>query len=614
MSRSKILTNISRTKYLDPSDLQTEFKRCLTTSDLVMVGIGNMVGSGIYVLTGEVARNVAGPSIILSYIIAGFVSLMAAICYAEFGARVPKTGSAFLYAYVTIGEVWAFLIGWNLILEYIVASAAVASAWSGSIDQLLGNQIANFTIDYVLNGEAWESPILGKYPDFVACSIVCILAVVVCTGVSCSSKAMNSFVFLNVTIVIAMFIISLTKADISNFSAEGGFFPFGFQGVMAGAATCFFAFVGFDVIALAAEEALTPSKSMPVASLFSVGIVICLYVLASITLILLVPYNEVVPKAAFPAAFKNVGYRWAEYVIGIGTLIGMSSTLLGSLFALPRSVYAMAIEGLLFPCFAVVSKRTQIPIMAILVFGSLSAILALLFDISALVEFLSIGTLMAYAMVAAAIIVVRYKPSNHQDADDVLSDSDTNDSSLYTGSFVPTERKKYGTIKEPFQEIPVISNLPPGRAVCICYFLSVVFQFLTVLIVISNDMSNWWAIMLALVFAVLAILTFIPIPLHNQNEDIATFKVPFVPYFPALSVLFDIFLLVKLQALTWLRFIVWVTIGLLIYGFYGYHHSVEGKKITSDGEKKDYQRMSSDPNPIHYGTIEMSKLSTSKLD
>ncbi|XP_071944373.1 cationic amino acid transporter 4-like [Antedon mediterranea] len=614
MPRSNILANISRTKYLDPSDLQTEFKRCLTTSDLVMVGIGNMVGSGIYVLTGEVVKHVAGPSVIVSYIIAGLVSLMAAICYSEFGARVPKTGSAFMYAYVTLGELWAFLIGWNLILEYIVGAAAVASAWSGSFDQLLGNQIENITIEYVLNGEAWESPLLGKYPDFVAFVIVCILAVVVCLGASCSSNAMNIFVFLNVTIVITMFIISLTKADISNFSSGNGFFTFGFQGVMAGAAICFYAFVGFDVIALAAEEALTPNKSMPIASLFSVVFVICLYVLASITLILLVPYNEVVPKAAYPAAFKSVGYQWAEYVVGVGTLIGMGSTELGFLFAIPRSVYAMAIEGLLFPCFAVVSKRTQIPIIATLVFGAMSAILALLFDISALVEFLSIGTLMAYAMVAAAVIVVRYEPSHQQDTDDVLSDNDTNDSSLYTGSFVPTEQKNYGTLKEPFQKIPVISNLPPGRAVCICYFLSVVFQFLTVLLFISNDMSNWWVMLLAILFAVLAILTFIPIPLHNQNEDITTFKTPFVPYFPALSVLFDILLLVKLQALTWLRFIVWVTIGLLIYGLYGYHHSVEGKKRTSGGETKDYQRMTNDPSSIHYGTIEMSIPSTSKVD
>ncbi|XP_071944837.1 cationic amino acid transporter 4-like [Antedon mediterranea] len=420
MTQSKILTNISRTKRLDPSNLQTEFKRCLTTSDLVMVGVSNMVGSGIYVLTGEVVRNVAGPSVVVSFIIAGLVSLMAAICYAEFGARVPKTGSAFMYAYVTLGEIWAFLIGWNLILEYIVGTAAVASAWSGSFDQLLGNQIENITIEYVLNGEAWESPILGKYPDFVAFVIVCALAVVVCLGASCSSNAMNIFVILNVTIVIAMFIISLTKADISNFSSGNGFFTFGFQGAMAGAAICFYAFVGFDVIALAAEEALTPNESMPVASLFSVVFVICLYVLGSITLILLVPYNEVVPKAAYPAAFKSVGYQWAEYVVGVGTLIGMGSAELGFMFAIPRSVYAMAIEGLLFPCFAVVSKRTQIPIIATLVFGAMSAILALLFDISALVEFLSIGTLMAYAMVSAAVIAVRYEPSHQQDTDDVF--------------------------------------------------------------------------------------------------------------------------------------------------------------------------------------------------
>ncbi|XP_033097884.1 cationic amino acid transporter 4-like [Anneissia japonica] len=599
MPPSNILSKISRTKCLDSFDLVTDFKRCLTTSDLFLLGIGNMVGSGLYVLTGEVARKTAGPSVVVSYILAGLMSLMSAICYAEFGARIPITGSAFIYTYVTMGEIWAFLIGWNLILEYIVAAAAAASAWGGCIDQLLDNQIKNTTIHFILNGKPWESDVLARYPNFIGFGIICALLVLVCMGVSCSSVTMNFSVCLNVLIVSVIFILSMTKADISNWSSGNGFFAFGISGVLAGSATCFFAFVGFDVIALATEEALTPDRSMPIASVSSVVFVMCLYALASIALTLMVPYYEIVPEAAYPIALKTIGYKWAEILVGIGTLIGMTSSILGSLFALPRSVYAMANEGLIFPCFALISKRTKIPIISTFVFGGLAALLALLFELSALVEFLSIGTLMAYAIVAAAVIIIRYQPAT----------GNTMDKESALNSSAPVKRDRYGTLKDPFKDLPIIKGLPPGRAVYICYFASVVFQFLSMAIAIkmSDFFGKWWTLILATTLGFFAILTFIPVPLHHQNQDRTTFKVPFVPYFPALSVFLNIVLMMNLELLTWIRFFIWITIGLIIYVLYGYHHSLEGIKRNGSN---DYQRMSNDPKSIAYGAIQLQAATT----
>uniref|UniRef100_A0A8D8RTU7 Cationic amino acid transporter 4 n=1 Tax=Cacopsylla melanoneura TaxID=428564 RepID=A0A8D8RTU7_9HEMI len=418
-SRHKIVTHVfsgfcdkmSRTKQLDPSSdlMETPLKRCLNTFDITLLGIGHMVGAGIYVLTGTVARDLAGPGIILSFMLAGITSMLAAVCYAEFGARVPKAGSAYVYTYVSVGEFWAFVIGWNIILEHMIGAASVARAWSGYVDSLCGGAISNFTIAVV--GELHED-LLGKYPDFLAFFVCLGYALLLGMGVK-GSAFINSFLTLaNLMVMGIVIVVGFYYGRIENWiNEEGGFLPYGISGVVAGAATCFYAYVGFDSIATSGEEAKDPAYSIPLATVVSMSVVALGYILVSAALTLMVPYWTINPNAALPEAFAMLDLHWLKYTVTFGALCGMTTTLFGSLFALPRCIYAMAEDGLIFKFLGKVNRTTQVPVINLAISGFFSALIALLFDLEKLVEFMSIGTLLAYTIVSASVIILRYRPA-----------------------------------------------------------------------------------------------------------------------------------------------------------------------------------------------------------
>lgn len=418
-SRHKILSHVfngicfkvNRTKRLslDSSDLETPLKRCLTTFDITLLGVGHMVGAGIYVLTGTVAKDLAGPGIILSFVLAGIASTLAALCYAEFGTRVPKAGSAYVYTYVSIGEFWAFIIGWNIVLEHMIGAASVARAWSGYVDSLVGGQISNLTQS--LMGELYDG-FFAKHPDLLSCFICILYSVILGLGVK-RSAVINSFLTgINLAVILLVIVVGFYFGKFRNWSSpEGGFLPFGMSGVISGAATCFYAYVGFDCIATSGEEAREPAKSIPIATVLAMSVVSLVYILVSAALTLMVPYSDINPNAALPDAFAEIGLHWVSYIIIIGAVCGMTTSLLGSLFSLPRCLYAMAEDGLIFKFFASVDHTTQLPIINMIVSTLISALIALVFDLEKLVEFMSIGTLLAYTIVSASVIILRYKPS-----------------------------------------------------------------------------------------------------------------------------------------------------------------------------------------------------------
>ncbi|XP_029658734.1 cationic amino acid transporter 4 isoform X1 [Formica exsecta] len=611
---SGLYNKMNRRKKLEGDMLETPMKRCLSTFDITLLGVGHMVGAGIYVLTGTVARDTAGPGVIFSFLVAGLASVLAALCYAELAARVPKAGSAYVYTYISVGEFWAFIVGWNLILEHMIGAASVARAWSGYVDSLIGGVIGNYTRDVVMGGYSMGEP-LGTVPDFLASGLCLVYAMLLGLGVKFSTTVNSFLTIINLMVMGLVVVLGIYYADITNWSSQnGGLLPYGFGGVITGAATCFYAYVGFDSIATSGEEARDPGRSIPLATLLSMVIVTIGYMMVSGALTLVVPYWAINPIAALPEAFSSRGIPWAKYVISMGALCGMTTTLFGSLFSLPRTMYSMANDGLLFGFLGRISERTQVPIWNLVISGLLSALIALLFDLQHLVEFMSIGTLLAYTIVAVSVILLRYLPE--QQVSDQCSvgtpsslsspPTEEADSSNYSSmASVKSEllcegagrfKPRYAWMEEWLEDYDTRHIMTACLLIytITCAFLGtfLVIAFETTVPFTKSDYLSA-GIYLPLPIANLFLGLFV-INAHRQNPPSGKFRVPLVPFIPALSILFNMGLIMHLSSMTWLRFFVWMTVGMMIYFLYGIHYSKEATTIpnsysilmaTSEAEK-----------------------------
>ncbi|MSO83690.1 MAG: amino acid permease [Acidobacteria bacterium] len=388
-------------------------RRSLTAMDLTLLGIGAIIGTGIFVLTGTAAANQAGPAIIVSYMVAGLACAFAALCYAEFAAMIPIAGSAYTYAYATLGEIFAWMIGWDLILEYAVGSMTVAIGWSGYFQRILAG--------FGLQLPAWMAAAPAAAPGAVinlpAVIIVLLIMVLLVVGIRESARFNAAMVAIKIVAVLFFLVVGSWYVQPDNWTP---FMPYQWSGVMTGAAVVFFAYIGFDAVSTTAEEAKNPRRDLPIGIIASLIICTILYVAVAAVLTGIVPVVEFRQDAQFlnaPVAYalSAINLDWAAGLVSAGAVAGITSVLLVMLMSQPRIFFAMSRDGLLPRGVSKVHPRFQTPYITTIITCVIVAITAGLVPIQVVGEMTSIGTLFAFVVVSMAVIVLRItRPDAHR--------------------------------------------------------------------------------------------------------------------------------------------------------------------------------------------------------
>jgi APA family basic amino acid/polyamine antiporter len=385
--------------------------------NLTMLGIGAIIGAGIFVLTGTAAAQYAGPGIVLSFILAGFGCLFAGLCYAEFAAMIPIAGSAYTYGYATLGELVAWIIGWDLILEYLFGAATVAVGWSGYFVASLPESLSQAPMNVVGLHTLVRNP--GGIINLPAVILVLLMTTLLVIGIRESAGFNNIIVFIKMAIVILVICFGFMYVNTANWHPfipenTGEFGHYGLSGIVRGAAVVFFAYIGFDAVSTAAQEAKNPQRDMPIGILASLAICTVLYILMALVMTGLTSYKNLnVPQPVYVAiAAAGPALTWLTYFINIGAILGLASVVLVMLMGQPRIFFSMSRDGLLPAVFGKVHPKFQTPYVTTIVTGIVAAAVAGFFPIALLGELVSIGTLLAFVIVCVGVMVLRYARPN----------------------------------------------------------------------------------------------------------------------------------------------------------------------------------------------------------
>ena len=540
MSRSLL-----RTKPLDrimgqAAGHKDGLKRVLGALDLTAIGVGAIIGAGIFVLTGTAARDAAGPGIMLSYMIAGTACILAALCYAEFATRMPISGSAYTYAYATVGELVAWTIGWDLILEYTIGASAVAVGWTHYLQEFVEG------FGYTLPPWLIALPVGPSEVNLAAVLLIVMLTALLCFGIKESARFNGVMVAIKLAVVVFVIVAGAKWVQPANWNP---FMPFGFSGVVQGAALVFFAYIGFDAVSTAAEEVKDPNRDLPIGIIASLIICTLLYVAVSAVITGMVPYTSIDSGAPLAAAFGDVGNTMAQKLIGLGGFVGLTTVVLVLLMSQPRIWFAMARDGLLMPWFSKIHPKTRTPVNATILAGTIAAIMAAAVPMEDLHHMVSIGTLFAFVVVSGSILILRYKEP-----------------------------------AEPVRVVKQVLLLSIGLAV-LCVGLAAfmdgdkswMYRLLTEEAGMEREAALGLEYKLAWAFTLVGLpLSLVPTVFMFRQTTLnppTTFRCPLVPAVPILAMAGNIFLMAKLDPEAWARLFIWLGIGYVIYFSYGRYHS-----------------------------------------
>ncbi|KAK3590817.1 hypothetical protein CHS0354_038704 [Potamilus streckersoni] len=642
---------VTSTLYASP------FRRCLGLLDLICLGLASSLGLGMYVIMAYATRNDAGPAVVISVIIAGVSALLSALCYAEMVARLPQAGSAYMFTYVTLGEMCGFVIGWNMILENVIGGALVAKAWGQYLDFMTNHTVQRILCESI----NWSSgPVLSDFPDVLALVALSMVMIMASLGVKAISSVNIVLMLMNILVVLCFICLGFFHVRHENWTDSPGFFSHGSRGVLSAASILIYAFGSFEIISSATEESLDPAKFVPTGLVLSAIISFASLFGVSLALTLSFPWKSLILQASLSEMFAELQVVGSSTIISFGALLGLFSTGICVVYSQQRLLYSLGKDVILPKWFGNVNKKTMTPWNSTVPMMTFTAIIAVFINFDTLLEIAAIGTLFCCVLVAMCVLCLRYQPGYvglQMEFEDIaceeqkcskfaaierndtcemneyrfcqktknnslnvfqertpltngyinqsLDPSDTINerTTAYGGISTDTLQHKAtlrngitykrfdsvlssnsaGSVLSGLIRLPSDVNLDPNEATwkivggsLIVFLLSSII--LSVLTVLGGELfhaQSWWIIILIFSVIVLLIITTCIIARQPQHAAQPPFKTPYVPFIPLCSIIMNICFIAGLPFQCWIRFAVWMIIGLVIYFCYSYRHSNE---------------------------------------